>query len=384
MSEIGGGSDDGWDVGGGSETSSGGGTETSGESGGSSGEVSGSPSGGGGGEVSGPSGGGSFGETGGFSGGGGREAGGGGGLGELGGFGGLGDRETGSLSGRHGSLETGSVSREIQVNPSETNAGFNQILETPATLEFGRDQRAVEGYHRQSVDQILEANGKYMTAADRERVAAGADQVRLVPHDPARGRTGGYLSYQGRSTIEVSRINPMQMERSTKHETNHFASKHREIIVPEPERHGYTVYKTVGTRQSSWFHSTRTGAETGYQERGRGMNEGLTTLYTNQQLRELSKEKGQAAEREQIYSRTTELCGQLEEMVGKDALREAYYGGNQQNLEARVNALAGDKEYGRLRDCLDRTLSRDYAESVAATREAQEILARMSERRGTA
>ncbi len=272
--------------------------------------------------------------------------------------------------------ESSGLSREISVNPGETTPGRSQILETPASLEWNRDQKAVEAYHRQSIDQILEANGKYMTAADRERVAAGADRVALVAHNPARDRTGGYRS--GR--IEVSRISPLQMERSTKHETNHFASKHREILVPEPDKHGYTVYKTVGTRQSSWFHSTRTGQESGYQERGRGMNEGLTTLFTNQQLTELSKEKGEAAERAQIYSRTVELCEQLESLVGKDSLREAYYGGNQQKLEAQVNALAGEKEYGRLRDCMDRTLSRDPAKSVAAMREAQEILARMSER----
>lgn len=377
MSEIGGGSDDGVDVGGGSEVSSG--SETSGS--GSSGETGGSSAaetgggaaeagGGPGGEMGG---GGSFREAGGAGGGSSRETGGGGGGGIS--------LETGGTS-RWGGAELGtSASREISVAPGETTSGRSQILETPASLELGRDQQMVEGYHRQSIDQILEANGKYMTEADRERVAAGADRIQVVNYDPARGRTGGYLSHQGKSHIEVSRISDQQMERSTKHETNHFASKHREIIVPEPDRHGYTVYKTVGTRQSSWFHSNRTGAETGYTEKGRGMNEGLTTLFTNQQLSELSKEKGEAAEREQIYSRTVELCKQMENMVGEEAVKEAYYGGNQQKLEAKVNELAGEPEYGRLRDCLDRTLSRDQAESVAAMREAQEILARMSERR---
>ena len=97
-------------------------------------------------------------------------------------------------------------------------------------------------------------------------------------------------------------MDQQQMERTTKHETNHFASKNREILVPEPDKKGYTVYQMVGTRRSSWFHSDETGENYNFTTKGRGLNEGLTTLYTNQQLTELSKEKGEAAERQQIYA----------------------------------------------------------------------------------
>lgn len=54
-----------------------------------------------------------------------------------------------------------------------------------------------------------------------------------------------------------------------------------------------------------------------------------------------------------------------------------------QALESKVNSLAGEKEFEHLRDCLDRTISDNYVERVAATREAQEILAKMSERSKT-
>ena len=43
-------------------------------------------------------------------------------------------------------------------------------------------------------------------------------------------------------------------------------------------------------------------------------------------------------------------------------------------LEDKVNELAGDKVFDSLRSCLDRAISDDYTERVAATREAQEIL----------
>lgn len=142
----------------------------------------------------------------------------------------------------------------------------------------------------------------------------------------------------------------------------------------------HTVYQTVGTRSSSWFHSDETGENYNFTTKGRGLNEGLTTLYTNQQLTELSKEKGEAAERQQIYAHATELCSQLEDIVGQDTLKEAYYGGNLQALQEKVDALAGEKGYEALQDCLDRTLSKDPAERVEAMKEAQNILAKMYEK----
>lgn len=266
---------------------------------------------------------------------------------------------------------------EAPIYSKEITDDREQIFEIPETLE--QAQEDVEAYHHQSLEQILETNGKYMSESDRDRVANGVDNIYAIEHNVSSGRTGGYLFSGGKSNIEVSAMNQQQMERSTKHETNHFASKNREIIVPEPDKKGYTVYQTVGMRQSSWFHSNETGLNSNFTSKGRGLNEGLTTMYTNQQLTELSKEKGEAAERQEIYSHATELCNQLEVIVGKDTLKEAYYGGNLQGLEEKVDALAGEKGFESLRDCLDRTLSKDYAERVQAMKEAQTIMAKMYE-----
>ena len=60
-------------------------------------------------------------------------------------------------------------------------------------------------------------------------------------------------------------------------------------------------------------------------------------------------------------------------------MKEAFFGCNMTALEYKVNELAGDKVFDSLRDCLDRAISDDYTERVAATREAQEILARHPE-----
>lgn len=270
--------------------------------------------------------------------------------------------------------------KEIMIQSGETTQGINQMLETPETLELA--QKSIENYHHKSIAQILEENGKYMSELDRERVAQGVDSIKVVEHNPARGCTGFYLRMNGKSSIEVSAINKLQMERTTKHETNHFASKNREIIVPQPDKKGYTVYQTVGTRQASWFHSNETGKDSDFSSKGRGLNEGLTTMYTCQQLAELSKEKGEMAARQGVYAHATELCNQLENIVGKETLKEAYYGGDLKGLSEKVDSLAGEKSFEKLRDCMDRTLSKDYSERVTAMKEAQSILAKMYERKG--
>ena len=247
----------------------------------------------------------------------------------------------------------------------------------PETMETA--QKMVEDFHLQSIEQIINENGKFMSEEDIVRIYSGVDNIEAVEFVPQKGYTGCYMYSNGMSSIEVSVIDEQQMERSVKHETNHFASKNSEIIVPDPERNGYTVYKTVGTRETKSFHSFDTGTITEFTSKGEGLNEGLTTMYTNRQLTELSTEKGRSAERQEIYAHATELCKQLESIVGEDTLKEAYYGGNIDALKIKVDSLAGEGGYEDLRECLDRTVSDDYIERVEGMIDAQRIMERMYE-----
>ena len=101
-----------------------------------------------------------------------------------------------------------------------------------------------------------------------------------------------------------------------KHNTN---MKEKNTI---PNKGGHMVYQTVGMRHTSWFHNNTTGENFGFKTKGRGLNEGMTTMYTNEQLSALSKKKGEVAEREGVYSHATEVCKQLRETMGKVALGE--------------------------------------------------------------
>ncbi len=274
----------------------------------------------------------------------------------------------------------------INGNSELTNSEINPIITSPMELPSSgvhetmeTAQKMVEDFHLQSIDQIIKENGRFMVEDDIVRIYSGVDNIEAVEYIPQKGYTGCYLYSNGMSSIEVSVIDEQQMERSVKHETNHFASKNAEIIVPDPERNGYTVYKTVGTRETRSFHSFDTGTVTEFSSKGEGLNEGLTTMYTNRQLTELSPEKGRSAERQEIYAHATELCKQLESIVGEDTLKEAYYGGNIEALKIKVDSLAGEGGYEDLRECLDRTISDDYIERVEGMIDAQRIMEIMYE-----
>lgn len=292
-----------------------------------------------------------------------------------------GTNEVGILSEPNGAAEIGSAKEtggnEIAINPEQTSYGMNQILETPATLE--QAQISVEHFHNQSIVQILDMNGKYISEADRGRIEDGVNSIKAVEYNPNSGRSGAFRTLNGKSSIEVSALSKDQMERTTKHETNHFASKNREIIVPMPDKGGHMVYQTVGMRHTSWFHNNTTGENSGFETKGRGLNEGMTTMYTNEQLLALSKEKGEAAEREGVYSHATEVCKQLQETMGKDALGDAYYGGKTMALQEKMDAMGGKGTFEQFQISMDKTISKDYAERVQGMKEVQAILATFDE-----
>lgn len=289
--------------------------------------------------------------------------------------------EIGGVTEMNGTNEVGISSEtsgnEIAINPEQTSHGMNQILETPITLEQAKI--SVEHFYNQSITQILDMNGKYISEADRRRIEDGVNSIKAIEHNPNSGRSGAFRTMNGKSSIEVSALSKDQMERTTKHETNHFASKNREIIVPMPDKGGHMVHQTVGMRHTSWFHNNITGENSGFETKGRGLNEGMTTMYTNEQLSALSNEKGEAAEREGVYSHATEVCKQLQETMGKDALGDAYYGGKTMALQEKMDAIGGKGTFEQFQSSMDKTISKDYAERVQGMKETQAILAKLDE-----
>ena len=271
--------------------------------------------------------------------------------------------------------------KRAELGPTQKELSRNAAApEKPEEVSLEENRCRVEQHFRQSVQQILEDNGKYMSEQEKRRIEKGLTNLTVKEYSGSSGVDGCYLYTGGKSYMTVYTISESQMERTAKHETNHFSSWHSELIAPDSERHGYHVCNTVGTRCSRWFHNCETGQNSDYETRGRGLNEGLTTMFTNEQLAELSPQKGLEAERAQVYAQATDLCVELRNIIGADVLKEAYYGGKLEKLQDAVEVRAGKGEYEHLCGCLDRCIDTDYITRVEAMREAQDILALMHER----
>lgn len=273
------------------------------------------------------------------------------------------------------SVVTGSA---FSIDPNIATQETNPLPEAQTAME--RAQQSVETYHQQSLEQILEMNGQFIPDSQKERIGNGVQDIKVVAYNPESRVTGSFAFHNNQNSIRVSNINETQMERTTRHETQHFSSFNREIIVPGEK--GYTVYKTSGVRQASYFHPAQ-GREIPISSKNRGLNEGITTMYTNQQLEAIDPAKATEAARQNGYAHATELSQELENLVGRETIAQAYYSGNLAGLNAKVNELGGEKAFETLSRCMDTvTYSKDYAERMYAMREAQDILATMRERLG--
>lgn len=270
-------------------------------------------------------------------------------------------------------------SNEIGFCNYEVGGYYSEIKSSDfdKTGKLSDAQQSVEFYCANSIQRILNREGKYISEKSKERITRGIDSIYAVPYYSDIGGTGCYKLHNNKSSVEVKAFSEEQMERTTNHEINHFMSCNKELIVPQ-NGGGHYVYKTVGLRESRYFTS-KEGLKSDYETHGRGLNEGLTTLYSNRQLMEISSEKGLAAQREEIYKEQVELCGMLEKIVGETILKEAYYGGDVEGLKKEIDILGGDKAFENLRDSMDRTLTRDPVERERAMKEVNKVLAKMFE-----
>lgn len=278
-----------------------------------------------------------------------------------------------------------SVTQKTEVSDTRSNfhgseIGTDKNISSMELNNTGSDEiyakEQIEQVHTNTLNHIIENNAKYFSKEDLSRINAGLDSVEILNSDKYPGKGGSYFFANSRCSIKVASVGEWQRERSTIHETHHFASHNKEVIVPD--KNGYWTHRTIGTRQYSYYHSNKTCENYGFSEHGRGLNEGITTMLTNEYLTEISPEKGRWAEQQQIYSQAVELTTSLKDIVGEATIKEAYFGGNIHPLEEKVTKLTGDgTAFEQLRNSLDKAISRDVTERVLAARQAQEILAKM-------
>lgn len=250
--------------------------------------------------------------------------------------------------------------------------------ESKASLE--KAQQSVEFYHNRSKEQILELHGAYISDESYERIENGVDYIEAVRYNPDETCIGSFYYHNGETHISVCNIDPEQLESTTQHETNHFMSfniERQELVDDTSMDRKY--YKKSGIHESEYIVDQKNHIKE-VKDLNRGFNEGITQMYTNRQLGEIAQYKGELAARQNGYQFATELSEQVEDILGKDFIAKAYYGGELGQLKEEINRLGGKGSFERLSKDMDKAVfSSDYVTRLEAMKDAQELMAAMSE-----
>lgn len=288
----------------------------------------------------------------------------------------------GGETGSRGPSEVVSSGTKEGISPvqSAVHEAGHESWEVPGTMQEAREY--VNATHQNSVQSILTSHGQYMTQSGIERVQEGtkvnALTGRKMEARVGEGVAGYYTHLNGHSELNVRVMTYGQMERTTAHETQHFSSYNNEIWVPDLQRHSATVYSRTGLRETEMVQNQETGKVTVTGSKGQGLNEGMTNVYAHDKVAEINPENALENERNGSYPEATAMARELQGLVGKETMAEAYYGGNKEGLAQKVNEMARDETaFDRMQKAFDMAAYGDETTQERGVREIQTILATM-------
>ena len=205
------------------------------------------------------------------------------------------------------------------------------------------------------------------------RMEGRKESVSIVPYN-GDGIYGTHHFENGETTIELVRGTPEMMRVTALHEHEHMASYHSEVAE---KHHNSTLYTVlVGLRDKEYIVDCD-GEYLVCRDFGKNLNEGITQYLTEDKL---SVEELSMARAMGVYPFATEAAASLSEILGRDAVREDFYGGSA-NIRNAMESLA-PRTYSKFAECLDKASeSPDVAARREAMQEANKILNKLAERK---
>lgn len=239
---------------------------------------------------------------------------------------------------------------------TDTNAPSLELPEVKEAAEL-RDE---------AIDRILEDDSTYMPPDSLARMDGRKESVSIVPYN-GDGIYGTHHFQNGETTIELVCGTPEMMQVTALHEHEHMASYHSEVIEKHHNSTMYTVQ--VGLRDKEYMVD-RDGEYLLCRDFGKNLNEGITQYLTEDKL---SVEELSMARAMGVYPFATEAAASLSEILGRDAVREDFYGGSA-NIRNAMESLASGT-YEKFSALLDKAAeSLDAEQRRAAMQEANKIL----------
>lgn len=266
-------------------------------------------------------------------------------------------------------------------SPEVSDSGVFSIAETDDFTIIDTDEPSFEPpevkeateLRDEAIDRILEDDSTYMPPDSLARMEGRKESVSIVPYN-GDGIYGTHHFENGETTIELVRGTPEMMRVTALHEHEHMASYHSEVAE---KHHNSTLYTVlVGLRDKEYIVD-RDGEYLVCRDFGKNLNEGITQYLTEDKL---SVEELSMARAMGVYPFATEAAASLSEILGRDAVREDFYGGSA-NIRNAMESLAPGT-YSKFAECLDKASeSPDAAARREAMQEANKILNKLAERK---
>lgn len=266
-------------------------------------------------------------------------------------------------------------------SPEVSDSGVFSIAETDDFTIIDTDEPSLEPpevkeateLRDEAIDRILEDDSTYMPPDSLARMEGRKESVSIVPYN-GDGIYGTHHFENGETTIELVRGTPEMMRVTALHEHEHMASYHSEVAE---KHHNSTLYTVlVGLRDKEYIVDCD-GEYLVCRDFGKNLNEGITQYLTEDKL---SVEELSMARAMGVYPFATEAAASLSEILGRDAVREDFYGGSA-NIRNAMESLA-PRTYSKFAECLDKASeSSDVAARREAMQEANKILNKLAERK---
>lgn len=226
--------------------------------------------------------------------------------------------------------------------PKDLNHEYTNISGRVAEYyEAKSGQEIAEECHDITKKDMIRENGKYMSQDQIARleshetksnlhVVSEADYRKEFPKIPES--VLGHCDPEG--IIYIKDLSREGIEHVSTHETMHLCSHRNDYINEIDER----VIET-GLRHQRIAESGNGGH---IEDSNRAINEGFTEMYTLKELRNQREMDGREVQDSLLaYRESQQWASRMEYLLGKDVVKDAYYGEGYENMVKEFNRLNG-------------------------------------------
>lgn len=243
------------------------------------------------------------------------------------------DVETGGNDIEDGNNEAGSMENVVETTEVNNVSETNDVQAQWNVSEYSNTvQKDIVTENVNSMENL-----GFMTGRVSESISTYSKEVYDSKYNTTGENILGHHDMKDGSIHVINEYEPAAKHTVT-HEIFHKSSYQHESL--EEIENGYIASRKSGLLEINNSFD-KEGNYISSNEEGRALNEGITEMKTLDYLN--SKGEIESAEMFNAYSDSVNVSRQLNDIVGKDVVDSAYFGGSKEELVNEVNRLAKDE-----------------------------------------